>query len=370
MDTPQIIAFYLPQYHPFKENDEWWGKGFTEWTNVGKAKPLFKGHYQPRVPADLGYYDLRIPEVREEQVKLAREAGVTAFCYWHYWFGNGKRLMANIFDEVLNNGKPDFPFCLGWANHSWYAKDWNSDGTTTKKLLIEQTYPGLEDAKMHFKYLLKAFQDTRYVKIDNKPFLFIFDSVNIPVEYLQNFRKWTQEAGFKDLFLVGNITHPSILKEDLISKGFDAVTYQKFSGPSNKHLLQMKRLGRAIHKAWQIANGLIKHRPPYLSDYRDFYPSLITDEDKKIDVIPALLPQWDHTPRSGWNGTLLVNSSPEYFYKHAIAALNAIKDKPEDYQILLLKSWNEWGEGNYMEPDLKYGKGYIQALHKAINDTF
>ena len=160
------LAMFLPQFHRIKENDEWWGKGFTEWTNVGTAKPLFKGHNQPRVPTELGYYDLRLPEVREQQAELARESGVTAFCYWHYWFGNGKRLLERVFDEVLESGKPDFPFCLGWANHSWYTKEWNSDGSTKNKLLIEQTYLGLEDAKMHFDYLLKAFRDPRYIKID------------------------------------------------------------------------------------------------------------------------------------------------------------------------------------------------------------
>ena len=141
----KIIAFYLPQYHPFKENDEWWGKGFTEWTNVGKAKPLFRGHNQPRVPTELGYYDLRLPLVREQQAQMAQDAGIYAFCYWHYWFGNGKRLIPEVFQEVLDSGKPDFPFCLGWANHSWYAKNWNSDGTTTNRLLMEQTYPGIDD---------------------------------------------------------------------------------------------------------------------------------------------------------------------------------------------------------------------------------
>ena len=120
--TPRILALYLPQYYPFKENDEWWGKGFTEWTNVGKAKPLWRGHYQPKVPADLGYYDLRVPEVREQQAELARAAGVTGFLYWHYWFGNGQRLMERVFQEVLDSGKPDFSFALAWANHSWKKK--------------------------------------------------------------------------------------------------------------------------------------------------------------------------------------------------------------------------------------------------------
>ena len=202
--SPQIIALYLPQFYPFKENDEWWGKGFTEWTNVGRAKPLFKGHYQPRVPADLGYYDLRLPEVRELQVELAREAGVTAFCYWHYWFGNGRRLMQRVFNEVLESGKPDFPFCLGWANHSWYAKTWDKT-TRYDRLLIKQTYPGIEDAREHFKFLLKAFRDSRYVKIDGMPLLYIFEPNELPNEYIEWFRQWTQDAGFKDLFLIGNM---------------------------------------------------------------------------------------------------------------------------------------------------------------------
>ena len=145
MEKPIVIAFYLPQFHPTKENDLWWGRGFTEWTNVGKAKPLFKGHYQPKVPADLGYYDLRISEVREQQAKLAREAGVNAFCYWHYWFGGeGRQLLNEIIDDVRISGKPDFPFCLGWANESWKKKQWNVDGSGDQ-LLMEQRYEGIDD---------------------------------------------------------------------------------------------------------------------------------------------------------------------------------------------------------------------------------
>lgn len=363
----EIIAFYLPQFHPFKENDEWWGKGFTEWTNVGKAKPLFKGHNQPRVPTELGYYDLRLPIVREQQAQMARDAGVTAFCYWHYWFGNGRRLIADIFDEVLNSGKPDFPFCLGWANHSWYAKNWNSDGTSTNKLLIEQTYPGIEDEKMHFSFLLRAFKDERYVKVDGAPLLYIFDPVGIPEEYLRNFKQWTIEAGFPGLYIVANITSPNVHRQDMLDKGFDAVSYQRLGGIVNKALRNIGRVGRGIHRYWKKIEGIILHRPPFMTDYRKYYPLLITDEDREENVIPSLVPQWDHTPRSGWNGSFFVNATPEYFYKHAVEAFDAVREKKN--KILFLKSWNEWGEGNFMEPDLTYGRGFVDALRKALDDT-
>lgn len=360
--NPQIIAFYLPQFHPFKENDEWWGKGFTEWTNVGKAKPLFKGHNQPRVPTELGYYDLRLPEIREQQAQMARDAGVTAFCYWHYWFGNGKTLIADIFDSVLCSGKPDFPFCLGWANHSWYAKNWNSDGTSTNKLLIKQTYPGLEDEKMHFSFFLKAFKDRRYVKVNGKPLLYIFDPRTLPDEYIKNLKEWTSEAGFEGLYLVGNISSPDVVKEDLLKKGYDAVSYQRLGNSFSKN-----RGKRALMRLWSNLKGVMTHRPANLRDYRKSYHNLITEEDKSFDVIPSIVPQWDHTPRSGWNGSLFTNATPEYFGKHVAEALQAIKDKPEELQLIFLKSWNEWGEGNMMEPDLTFGRGFINALKEEID---
>ena len=155
-----VIAFYLPQFHPIPENDEWWGKGFTEWTNVGKAKPLFCRHYQPRVPADRGYYDLRMPEVRNAQAELAKEAGIDAFCYWHYWFGNGKQLLEQPLKMVVEQGKPDFPFCLAWANHTWYKKRWNSDVSRfSQEVLMEQQYPGIQDIDDHFYTMLPVFRD-------------------------------------------------------------------------------------------------------------------------------------------------------------------------------------------------------------------
>lgn len=366
MKKIDIIAFYLPQYHPFKENDEWWGKGFTEWTNVGKAKALFKGHNQPRVPTELGYYDLSLPIIREQQAQMAKEAGVSGFCYWHYWFGNGKRLIPEVFQEVLDSGKPDFPFCLGWANHSWFAKNWNADGTSTNKLLMEQTYPGIDDEKMHFEFLLKAFSDSRYIKIEGKPLLYIFDPISIPKEYLINFRTWTKDSGFPDIYLVANISSQTITKDSLLKKGFDAVNYQRLGGLQNASLKRMGLKGSRIFAAWRKLQGLLLHRPPFMYDYSKYYHELITDEEYREDVIPSILPQWDHTPRSGWNGTFLVNATPDVFALHCKEALSAVKNK--NNKILFLKSWNEWGEGNMMEPDITYGRGFIDALRSSLDE--
>lgn len=381
MSKPQVIAFYLPQFYPFKENNEWWGPGFTEWTNVAKAKPLFKGHNQPRIPANLGFYDLRIPEVREQQAQMAKEAGVTAFCYWHYWFGNGKRLLERVFDEVMESGEPDFPFCLGWANHSWYAKTWDKDSFKKDKLLIEQTYPGIDDAKEHFDFLLKAFKDTRYLKINGRPFLFIFDPVNLPTLYIDMFDKWAREAGFPGIFLVGNINvHEN--KLEFLSKGYSAVLINRTHKSSIKNIekfyrVQVVNFVKKIRQRCRLLDKLLIFRKniltsrsqlrPTIVDFKEYYKCLITSEEYAEDTIPQILPQWDHTPRSGNKGVAWINTTPENFKKHAIAALNAVKEKTNP--IIILKSWNEWGEGNYMEPDTTYHKGYIYALREAIDSV-
>ena len=161
----RVIAFYLPQFHPIPENDLWWGPGFTEWTNVARARRFYPGHYQPRLPGELGFYDLRLPETREAQAVLAADYGLSAFCYWHYWFGGGRRLLERPFDEVLQSGSPDFPFCLGWANQTW-SGIWHG---APSRMLIEQTYPGESDYRAHFETVLPAFKDPRYVRIDGRP---------------------------------------------------------------------------------------------------------------------------------------------------------------------------------------------------------
>lgn len=366
--NPKILALYLPQFYPTIENDEWWGKGFTEWTNVASAKPLFKGHYQPKVPSELGFYDLRLSEVREKQVELAKEAGVTAFLYWHYWFGNGKRLLSDVFQEVLDSGHPDFPFALAWANHSWYAKTW--DKSSPDKLLMKQEYPGEEDARMHFEFLLKAFRDHRYYKVDGKPFLFIFRPDEVPVDYLKNFRRWAKEAGFQDLYIVANVWSESATLNQYRKKGYDAITVNRILNVLYDEYNQMPFIKQCLIRLGRLWNQKFRGIPKGALDYRKKYKKFILPKDKEIGVIPEIFPNWDHSPRSGKTGasTIYYNSEPEFFYKHVKEALYAIKDKPESDQMLILKSWNEWGEGNYMEPDLRYGRGYIKALRKAIDE--
>ena len=328
---------------------------------------MFKGHNQPRVPTELGYYDLRLPIIREQQAQMARDAGVTAFCYWHYWFGNGKRLIPEVFNEVLESGKPDFPFCLGWANHSWFAKNWNSDGTTKEKLLMEQTYPGIEDEKMHFDFLIKAFRDERYVKINGKPLLYIFAPMDLPQEYIDNFRKWTKEAGFPDIYLLANMANPKFTKEMAVKAGYQGMVPQRLGGNPHKLEKKLDLYIRWIQRKWMFVVGFFKHRPPFMVDYSKVYHTLVKPEDMDEYIIPSIVPQWDHTPRSGWNGTLFVNAKPEYFYEHAKEALAIVKERKNP--IIFLKSWNEWGEGNMMEPDMTYGRGFIEALKRAIIDT-
>jgi hypothetical protein len=360
----RIIAFYLPQFHPIPENDEWWGKGFTEWTNVGKAKPLFRGHYQPRVPADLGYYDLRLPIVREQQAELAREAGIEGFMYWHYWFGNGKQLMADIFDEVLESGSPDFPFCLGWANHSWYAKNWTPNSVNKDKLLIEQTYRGEADYRLHFDKVIKAFKDSRYIKVDEKPIFSIFDVLHLPDDFIPLWNKWAKEEGFENgIYFVAYAKKSEInSKESVLNKGYSAISYENMSG---LYFAKGK-----IEKLWFWLTGIINrkiyNKPIFTTDYKKSYLYFVGEKDKCEDVIPFMLPNWDHTPRSGIKGSLLINSTPKLFKKHAKQVLEIVNQKKN--KLIFLKSWNEWAEGNYMEPDLKFGKGNINALREAIEE--
>ena len=360
----QIIAFYLPQFHPIKENDEWWGKGFTEWTSVGKAKPLFKGHYQPRVPADLGYYDLRIPEVRQQQVDLAKEAGIYGFCYWHYWFGNGKELLEMPFMEVLKSGTPDFPFCLGWANESWYAKVWDASAESKHILLIEQQYTGEQDHINHFKKYKSAFADKRYIRQDGYPLFLIYQPLLFPdiKEFIKLWNRLIKEEGIAERFyFVANIKDEG-LADQMLEAGFDAVTIQPMSRINKATSEQSSPLASF---AKRIAQHFTK-RPLNVFSYKKMLNSLtVRPFDQREDVIPFIMPNWDHSPRSGRYGVVLNDCCPELFGKHVEKVFDILSSKKN--KLVFLKSWNGWGEGNYMEPDLKFGKGYINVLREMVD---
>ena len=379
----RVIAFYLPQFHPIPENDKWWGKGFTEWTNVGRAKPLFRGHYQPRVPADLGYYDLRLPEVREAQAQMAREAGIEGFCYWHYWFGNGKQLLERPFNEVLASGKPDFPFCLGWANHSWRTNTWTQGGQQRSDMIVQQRYEGVEDYKAHFQYALAAFKDKRYITVDGKPLFVVFDPYDLPTDFIPMWRQWAAEAGLPGIHFAGYTQNTNnrplkaadgsdytkgFFTTDEAGKyydyvvdilGFDAVvsvgTWRAEVCAKNRYWFALQRQ-LTYRFNMKVSN---------VYDYQKVMKHYYVKEDGRENVYPTLLPQWDRSPRSGLNG-IYHNSRPEYFEKTLRSAIDLVKDKQKEHQILFLKSWNEWAEGNYVEPDLRFGHGYLDVLKKCI----
>lgn len=356
MSKPRVISFYLPQYYPTPENDEWWQKGFTEWLNVGRAKPLFKGHYQPKVPTELGYYDLRIPEVREEQAELAKEAGIEGFCYWHYWF-NGKRLLDRVFTEVVESGKPDYPFCLCWANHSWYRKNW--DPTKPNVLLIEQTYPGVEDYTNHFNALLTAFKDKRYIKVDGKPVFGIYKPLDIPnfELFIKTWNELALKEGLPGFYFFGFTFEESQL-EDIKKLGVDSIVFDyMLSTYRERENMFVKKLNRKIRQYVGLAN---------VFPYRDYIDMLLKQFINDKMVKPCIIPNYDHSPRSGNKFVIIHDSNPKdwgYLCKSVIEKLNGRK---EQENFLFIKAWNEWGEGNYMEPDIKYGKGYIEELRKAI----
>ena len=383
----RLLAYYLPQYHPIPENDEWWGKGFTEWTNVTKAKPLFPGHEQPRLPADLGFYDLRVPETRAAQAELARQAGIEGFCYWHYWFA-GKRLLERPFLEVVQSGEPDFPFCLGWANQSWTGV-WHG---APHHVLIEQTYPGPADHERHFYEVLPAFLDKRYIRVNKKPLMLVFDAEELPdgAKFIEQWQHLAQKNGLPGLHFVAHL--PWFLPTyDPWGLGFDAVTV---SAPMrimtySKYQIEMAKLQwasdngstvpgissqvKALHNAFFArARSRLRRwrgRPVQLYEYADA-ARILLDELEKFGhpekIYPCILTNWDNSPRSGVRGFVLKNSTPEAFRTHVRQTLRRAQVLPPDNRIVFVKSWNEWAEGNFLEPDRQFGHQRLEVLREEV----
>ena len=383
MSDARVIALYLPQFHPVKENDEIWGKGFTEWTNVANAKKQFRGHYQPQIPSELGFYDLRMEETRIAQAVLAEEYGIEGFCYWHYWFGNGKRVLEMPFEKVLKSGKPDFPFCLAWANHSWSTKTWNDvNKSGTEIEFLKQEYLGEEDYIAHFEAVLPAFKDSRYITVEGKPLFAIFEPRTIPENELKKminlWNKLAHENGLKGIHFVARIESVAQLSDKDVKKrlkggyvdyynhylkmGFDAIW------SNNMRKAEVETVG--FSKLWikrAIYHGL-KIRTLNRFKYKNIIEHLFTEADKTENIYPMIIPRWDKTPRQGNRAVIYSGSTPALFKNHVKQALNVIKNKSKENKILFLQAWNEWGEGNYMEPDIKYGRGYLEALKEALEE--
>lgn len=379
----RVIGLYLPQFHPVEANDKYWGKGFTEWTNVVKARPLFPGHYEPRIPADLGFYDLRLEEVREAQAKLAEESGMEGFCYWHYYFKDGVEVLETIFDEVVKSGKPDYPFCLGWANHSWTTKTWTKSASKfDTEYIFKQEYLGKEDYTKHFYRLLPAFKDHRYITVEGRSLFLIYDVMSIPDfdVFKETWNTLARKNDVPEFYFVAyastlpvlnmkNIKDSAKLEEllnktvdEYLSIGVDAVN------TVNLKYAELKTKG-ILYKA--VVGALRRRKIDLLLekyDYGKIVENYCTEKNKQLNVFPQILVGNDRTPRAGRNAIIYDKQTPENFYKGAKKAVDIVQEKDEDHRIIFLNSWNEWGEGAYMEPDLKYGKAFIKALRKALED--
>ncbi len=354
----RVIAYYLPQFHTIKENDEWWGKGFTEWTSVRKARALYRGHQQPKVPGELGYYNLLEADIKEKQAELAREAGVEGFCYWHYWFGGGKQLLEKPLQQVMASGQPTLPFCLGWANESWKSKVWSDSTGSQDKTLIEQTYPE-GDIERHFAAVLPMFKDERYIRVDGKPLFVVYRPFQLPDAsvFIARWQELAKENGLDGVYFVGHTLYSKDV-DAIRTLGFDAVNVVRLGDCRRSTKMVLKNLWSLF--LYSIGKG------PMAYAYEDAISTLIGVENEREDVFPSLIPNWDHTPRSGMNGFVLKGSTPTLFGQHVRQVAESVSKKGEEHQVVFLKSWNEWGEGNYMEPDSVYGRQYIEQLKKVV----
>lgn len=349
----RLIAFYLPQYHPIPENDRWWGKGFTEWANVTKAQPLFEGHYQPHLPTDLGFYDLRLDEVREEQAQLARAYGVYGFCYYYYWF-HGRKLLERPLDCLLKNKSLDFPFCVCWANEPW-TRNW--DGKPSEILLPQEHTP--ESDKQFILDLLPVIQDERYIKIHGRPLLLIYRTELIPhiAETALTWRHTAAQSGI-DLFLC---RVESFSMCDPASIHFDAAC----EFPPN-HLGMTPETDVRLHFLGPNAHQF----PGKIYEYPKLVSLLRHRAQAPYPRFLGATPSWDNTPRSGERASVFINSSPAAF---RVMLTNAVRQTAErfqgDEQVVFINAWNEWGEGCHLEPDRRYGHAFLEACQSSLART-
>ncbi|ABG52354.1 Tetratricopeptide TPR_2 [Trichodesmium erythraeum IMS101] len=343
----RLIAFYLPQYHPIRENDKWWGKGFTEWTNVTKAQPLFEGHYQPRLPADLGFYDLRLGEVREAQAKLARKYGIYGFCYYYYWF-NGKRLLERPLDDMLNNKKPDFPFCICWANENW-TRRW--DGLD-REILIAQDYS--DESYKHFaESLIPYLSDRRYICVQGRPLVLIYRIGHLPKpkKAVSIWRQVFRECGIGEVHIAGVL---GFGLENPVALGCDSGVQFPPNSVSAVPLSASQLVGNNSFSG-------------FVYDYKQTAINTIQEKLPDYQVFLSVMTSWDNTARRQQNATVWLNSEPEdYEFWLRGTTEKALKNYGDSENIVFINAWNEWAEGAYLEPDKKYGCAYLEATQRVL----
>ena len=368
--VPKIIAFYLPQFHPIEENNQWWGPGFTEWTNVAQARPRYSGHYQPHIPADLGFYDLRLEDTRIKQAELAKQYGIHGFCYYHYWF-NGKMLLEQPFNQVLESGKPDFPFCICWANENW-TRAW--DGLE-RQVLIRQEYSE-QDNLAHIEWLINAFRDDRYIKIDGRPLLLVYRLDNIPnlSSLIEKWRDRVQQYGFPDLYLCAvKNGFVNLSDEEILAKGFDGIVDFQPNRNDFPATQSFKSIIYSLVRRWfpdavyqkiklsVSANNIV--------DYRAMAKGLINKVwPKKYRKYPCVFASWDNTPRRK-TPTIIQNEDPSIYQEWLEDSIIKVQDYPASEQIVFLNAWNEWAEGCHLEPDVRHGRQFLEATNSALSNA-
>ncbi|MHC1741666.1 MAG: glycoside hydrolase family 99-like domain-containing protein [Syntrophobacteraceae bacterium] len=358
----RLIAFYLPQFHPIPENDQWWGTGFTEWTNVANTRPRFRGHYQPHLPSDLGFYDLRLPESRQAQADLAASYGIHGFCYYHYWF-QGRRLLERPFNEVLASGEPDLPFCLCWANENW-TRAW--DGKQ-RQILMPQVYSAEDDIN-HIRHLAAAFSDKRYIRIDGKPLFIVYRSTKLPSSR-RSTDLWREESiklGIGELYLCRVESFSEMF--DPIPEGFDAsIEFQPvFNHPSSKLCTS------PLHKVMRLTAAsklLFPHLHLSLHSYQKLADHMATRPAPPYPRFPCVTPSWDNSPRRSTNATVYHGSTPEVYQRWLLRTIRRQQDQQRLDKVVFVNAWNEWAEGAHLEPDMRFGHGYLNATRKALTEA-
>jgi lipopolysaccharide biosynthesis protein len=364
----KLICYYLPQYHIIEENNKWWGPGFTDWINVVTCTPRFAGHHQPQIPADFGFYDLRLEQSRIQQAEMAKQYGVYGFCYYHYWF-NGKRLLSTPLDGMLASGRPDFPFCLCWANENW-TRAW--DGLD-HEVLIGHDYSD-EDHLEHIRWLCEyVFSDSRYIRMHNKPIVLIYRLDNIPgiAKFVSLWKEFVTSRGFDGLYLCavknGFVSLPD---EKIISSGFDAIVdfqpnRNDFPSPyglrSLVYSLARQYIPEALYQKIKLsisANNIVSYKRmveklihrPWPTTYRKF---------------PCAFPSWDNSARRK-SATIIQNDSPEVYKRFLKDCISKVKEYPDEDKVVFINAWNEWAEGCHLEPDKKYGHAFLAATRSAL----